>query len=188
MPATLLHDDAQLLERGPAWNDDSTLSSLGRLVHPKPVGRTLPSQPVPQQRIGSPKFLPHAYLDRGGLLKTSSAVTHLLRCIFLPLNSFIVVMGGILGLVGGLSIGYLNPPLGILFSLLMILGATAQRSAFDYKRVYGVWRGLCPRCKDPLNINTSADIAKTARCSCCGNLVMAKDGTFRTVPWYTQLL
>src|SRR4051812_30494011 len=40
MPGTLLHDDAQLLERGPAWNDDSILSSLGRLVHPKPVGRT----------------------------------------------------------------------------------------------------------------------------------------------------
>src|SRR3954464_14412885 len=102
MPATLLHDDAQLLERESVWKDDSLLSSLGNLVHPKPVGRTLPSQPVPQQRVASPKFLPHAYLDRGGQLKFSSAVTHLLRCIFLPLNSFIVVMGGALGLVGGL--------------------------------------------------------------------------------------
>lgn len=188
MPATLLQDDAQLLERRPVWKGDSLSSPLGQLIHPKPVGRALPSQPVPQQRIGSPKFLPHAYIDRGGQLKIGSAATHLLRRIVLPLNSFIVVMGGVLGLVGGLSIGYLNPPLGILFSLLVLFGASAQKSVFDYKRVYGVWRGLCPHCRDPLNINASAGIVKTARCSCCASLVMAKDGTFRTVPWYTQLL
>src|SRR5439155_25688355 len=57
-----------------------------------------------------------------------------------------------------------------------------------YKRVYGVWRGLCPHCKDPLHINASAGMAKPARCSCCASLVMAKDRTFRTVPWYTQLV
>ena len=186
-PATSLHDDAPLLERRPVW-EDSLSPPLGHLVHPEPVGGALPSQPVPEQRLTSPKFLPHAYLDRGGQLNISSAVTHLLRRIFLPLNSFIVVMGGILGLVGGLTIGYLNPPLGILFSLLIFYGAFVQGSAFDYKRVYGIWRGLCPHCEDPLNINASAGIAKTARCSCCASLVVVKDGTFRTVPWYTQLL
>jgi hypothetical protein len=157
------------------------------------VIRASPAKSSPQssraRSISSARFFPHSYLDNGGQLHNSNAVSHLMRTPFKYLNNTVVMLGVLVAVIGGAGLSYFGTlTLGILFSALMLYGAWVQRRGFDYQRLYGVWHGLCPNCKEPLNIGMKAGRTKTVTCSSCASCVTAKDGVFRTVPWYTQLL
>jgi hypothetical protein len=139
--------------------------------------------------ISSAKFLPHSYLDNGGQLHSGNAVSHLMRTPLKYLNNIVVVLGVVIGTIGGAGLSYFGAlSLGICFSALMFYGSWVERRGFDSKRLYGVWHGLCPNCKEPLSIGIKGTRAKTVTCSSCASCVTAKDGVFRIVPWYTQFI
>jgi hypothetical protein len=150
--------------------------------------RSSPQSTAPR-RISSAKFLPHSYLDHGGNLHNGYLVSHLMRTPLKYMNNAVVVLGVLIAAIGGAGLSYFgNLSLGVSFSALMLYGSWVQRRGFDYKRLYGVWHGLCPNCKEPVSIGVNGTRVKTVTCSSCASCVTAKDGVFRTVPWYTQLL
>ena len=142
-------------------------------------------EPIAQPGATLPKFEMYSYLDRARELHMWTARSKMARTVIMSVNTCIVLMGGFIALVGGLGLGMNGYPIvGGLFFIFIVLGAVVQRSAFDCKRVYGVWQGLCPYCSEPLSINAGKNQAKMDVCPLCSNRVMLKKGSFEKVPWY----
>src|ERR1041384_1067559 len=92
-------------------------SALETLIDvPKALNRQLPKELEIRQRTNSPKFFRHAYLNKDREFINSTPITHFLRSMFLPINTVIVWLGVLVGLIGGLLIGYLSSArIGVLF-------------------------------------------------------------------------
>ena len=134
----------------------------------------------------SPSFDPYSYFDKLGNLHTGTARTKQSRRILIVLNTFIVLMAVLVGLGGGFLIGVLGYPIiGTLFAAFILLGSYVQFFAFDYGRVYGVWRGVCPYCAAPLNVSAHHKDGKAVSCPTCKERFGFKDESFRPMPWYT---
>jgi hypothetical protein len=156
-------------------------------VTPKPLSATSSAQPKGSNSISLAQFYPNSFVDHAGRLHIGNPVWRLVRMPLGYLNNLTVAVGVLIGVTGGAGMAYLGRPIiGLFFLVFMLFGARTQRCAFDYGRVYGVWRGTCPNCKEPLNINTTKGKAKTIACSNCASYVMAKDGVFCIAPWYAQ--
>src|SRR6478672_11144519 len=111
---------------------------------------------MPDRRAGrtSPKFDPYSYLDKRGNLHTGTAWAKRNRRILIALNTFIVVTAALVGVGSGFLVGVLGHPIiGTLFAAFILLSAGGQFFVFDYRRVYGVWHGVCPYCAGPLNVS-----------------------------------
>ena len=118
---------------------------------------------MPDRQAGetSPRFDSYSYFDKHGNLHTGSARAKQSRRILIVLNTFIVLMAVLVGLGGGFLIGILGYPIvGTLFTAFILLGSYVQFFAFDYGRVYGVWRGVCPYCAAPLTISAQQNDGK----------------------------
>ena len=188
MTVTWVQDDARLIaqpKREPKQRSDN--NRIWEVTWVAPVRS--PIQPTASRSMSSARFLPHSYLDDAGHLYNGNSVSHFMRTTLKYMNNLVRMLGVLFGTIGGVGLAYLgSPSLGISFFALMLYGSWVQRRAFDYQRLYGVWHGLCPSCKEPLNIGTKAAKAKTVTCPNCASCVTAKDGVFRIAPWRTQLL
>ena len=67
----------------------------------------------------SPTFSRHSYLDQEGKLQIGNPVSKFIRTILMSINTLIVSMGSVIGLVLGIAIGYIGHPFfwGSLFRL-----------------------------------------------------------------------
>jgi hypothetical protein len=143
---------------------------------------------MPDRQAGgtSPKFDPYSYFDKRGNLHTGTARAKRNRRVLITLNTLIVLMAVLVGLGSGIFIGVFGYPIiGTLFAAFVLLGAYVQFFAFDYGRVYGVWRGVCPYCTAPLTISAQQKDGKAALCPTCKERFVFNDELFRPVPWYT---
>ena len=186
MTVTWVEDDGRLVaqpEREPEQRSDNIWEVTRVAAARSPI------QVSASRSISSAKFLPHSYLDDAGHLHNGNRVSHLMRIALKWVNNVVLMLGVLVGAVGGAGLVYFGyPTLGISFSALILFGAWAQRRAFDYQRLYGVWHGFCPSCKELLNISAKGAKAKTVTCSNCASCVARKDGVFRIAPWRTQFL
>ena len=136
-------------------------------------------------RENTPMFYRYSYINREGRIEIGSAITKLIRTVLMSVNTFIAVMGSLVGLALGMGLGYMgNPFLGGLVFALMILGAWLQSTAFEYGRVYGLWRGSCPHCDEPLRIVARKAETRTVSCPMCTHRVMLDNGLYRRALWY----
>ena len=132
-----------------------------------------------------PMFYPYSYTNREGKVEIGSAISKLARTILMFANTLIVSMGVLVGLALGMAIAYIGHPFfGGLFLALMVLGAWLQSTAFEYGRVYGLWRGLCPHCQGSLRIIARSSETKTVSCSICTHRVILENKAFKKVLWY----
>lgn len=135
-------------------------------------------------RESTPTFCRYSYIEEGKL-KIGSVISKLIRNILMSANMVIVSMGSLVGLTLGMAIAYIGHPfLGGLFLALMVLGAWVQSTAFEYGRVYGLWRGSCPHCEEPLRIIARKAETKTVSCPTCTHRIILKNEFFRTALWY----
>jgi len=135
----------------------------------------------------SPTFSRYSYLDREGKLQIGNPVSKFIRTILIAINTLIVSMGSVIGLVLGIAIGYIGHPFfGALFFACMMIGAWVQSSAFRQERVYGVWRGSCPHCEEPLKVSARRAETKTVSCAMCTHRVTLNNELFRLAPWYAS--
>jgi hypothetical protein len=133
----------------------------------------------------SPKFDPYSYFDKRGNLHTGTARSKRKREILIILNTITVVMVALAGLCGGFLIGFIGYPLiGTIFAAFVMLISYAQLSMFNYERIYGVWRGVCPCCGGSLNLGTQQKDGKAVSCPTCKERFVLKDESFRPAPWY----
>jgi hypothetical protein len=187
MAVTWVEDDRRLVfhpPRGPEQRFEN-IWKVTRVASPL---RT-PIRPTGPSSISSATFLRHTYLDDAGHLHNGNAVSHFMRTPLRYMNNIAVVLGVLIAVIGGAGLSYFGTlTLGVSFSALMFYGSWVQRRGFDYNRLYGVWHGLCPNCKQPLSVGMKAGRAKTVTCSSCASCVIAKDGMFRIVSWCTQFL
>jgi len=81
----------------------------------------------------SPTFSRFSYLDQEGKLQIGNPASKFIRTILMSINTLIVSMGCVIGLVLGVAIGYIRHPfIGALFFACMIIGAWVQSSAFRH--------------------------------------------------------
>jgi hypothetical protein len=179
-----------LFRHKPEREPHPRIENLWGVVRVTPKAACVKSSPQPNGSgsFSLAKFYPNYFVDRAGHLHMGNPVWRFVRIPLGYLNNLTVGLGVLIGVAGGAGMAYLGRPIiGVFFLAFMLFGARTQRRAFDSGRVYGVWRGLCPNCKEPLNINTTTGKAKTIACSNCASYVTAKDGVFHIAPWYMQL-
>lgn len=143
---------------------------------------------MPDRQAGgtAPRFDPYSYFDKRGNLHVGTARAKRNRRILIVLNTFIVLMAALAGLGGGFFISVLGHPIiGTLFAAFILLSSCAQFFVFDYGRVYGVWRGICPYCAAPLSASAQQKDGKAIACPICQERFIFKDKSFRPAPWYT---
>jgi hypothetical protein len=190
MTASWLDPDVLLFRHKPEPDPHPSIENLWEVVRVTQNAASVKASTRPNGSgsVTVAKFYPNSFLDRAGHLHTGNPVWRLVRTPLGYVNNLTVAIGVLIGVAGGAGMAYLGRPIiGLIFLGFMLFGARTQRRAFAYARVYGVWRGLCPNCKEPLNIVTATCKAKTIACSNCASYVMAKDGVFHIAPWYTQL-
>jgi hypothetical protein len=144
-----------------------------------------PEEPAASLSENVPQFDPYSYFDRDGAIQISDAFSIRIRTILVCINILIVLAGVLIASIGLVVFkdgGY--PIIGAAFFAVMIVGAWLQNRTFDYRRVYGVWRGLCPSCDEVLDINAKKDEEKIVFCPACNCRVMLKNRSFSAAPWY----
>lgn len=135
----------------------------------------------------SPTFSRYSYLDQEGKLQIGNPVSKFIRTSLISINTLIVSMGSVIGVVLGIAIGYIGHPFfGAFFFACMTIGAWVQSSAFGQRRAYGVWRGSCPHCEEPLKISARKAETKTVSCAMCTRRVTLNNELFRLSPWYAS--
>ena len=132
-----------------------------------------------------PKLEHYSYFDKSKNLHAGNAWSKQIRIILIVFNIIFVAAAALTGLSGGFFIGTIGYPVaGIFFTTFMILAASVQFFAFDYRRVYGVWRGICPYCRGLLDISARQTAGKSVSCPMCKERVVFENQSFRPAPWY----
>jgi DNA-directed RNA polymerase subunit RPC12/RpoP len=131
-------------------------------------------------------FYPYSYFDKQGTFHAGGASAKRNWIILIILNTIIVVAAIAIAIIIAIFIGTSGyPVIACVFAGLMLLGAYIQVRAFDYRRKYGVWCGVCAHCRNPLNVAARKIESQTTPCPTCRGRVLFKAGSFTPVPWYT---